>query len=77
MADDAKAERFVIVVEAIPGDVPAVIRLRRLLKTMLRGFGLRCVSVVQARETDSATAPPAQEIGASPADRDSGGPRRR
>ena len=72
MADGTQPERFTIVVEAVPADVPAVIRLRRLLKAMLRGYGLRCVSVTTARETDSRTAPPAREVTAPAHDRHPG-----
>lgn len=47
----ADKPRFVITVEALPLEgtdgvnVPAEVRLRRLLKAMLRGYGLRCVRV--------------------------------
>jgi hypothetical protein len=45
-------ERFALILEALPdGGVPAVVRLRRFLKAALRGYALRCVSVVEvARE---------------------------
>jgi len=34
---------FRLTVQALPQSVPAVLRLRRLLKTMLRWFGFRCL----------------------------------
>jgi hypothetical protein len=44
-----KAETYTVVVQPInaPGTAPAVVRLRRWLKSGLRGYGLRCTSVVQ------------------------------
>lgn len=44
-----KPERFTITIEAAPGPTPAIARLRRLLKALLRSFGFRCVSVQQSR----------------------------
>lgn len=43
-----KPERFIITVEAIPwkaDDRPAIYRLRALLKTLIRGYGFRCVEL--------------------------------
>ena len=34
--------KYSLVVEALPSDVPAVVRLRRLLKYALRSCRLRC-----------------------------------
>ena len=34
---------------AMPDDVPAVIRLRGLLKVALRSFGMRCVEVKEVK----------------------------
>ena len=43
------SERFTITVEAIPDrNWPAEVRLKKCLKSMLRSFGLRCVSVSPA-----------------------------
>ena len=42
--------RYVITLEPMPGDVPEVVRLRRLLKIAGRALGLRCVAVVQEPE---------------------------
>ena len=37
-------ERFALKIESVPGrDIPTVVRLRGLLKSMLRGFGFRCL----------------------------------
>jgi hypothetical protein len=40
-------ERFTVVVEALPSDVPAIIRLRRWLKLGLRSLGLKNLSVTE------------------------------
>ena len=43
-------ERFTITLEAVPRDSrPASRRLRGALKTLLRGFGLRCVTINSAQ----------------------------
>jgi hypothetical protein len=44
-----------LTVEALPGDVPAPVRLKRLLKGVLRGYGFRCL---EAREVPSGPPPP-------------------
>jgi hypothetical protein len=49
-------ERFELVIESVPHSIPAVTRLRGLLKIALRAFGLR---VVTAREINAADATPA------------------
>ena len=36
-------EKYRLTLQAIPDDVPAINRLRRALKTLLRAFGLRCL----------------------------------
>jgi hypothetical protein len=46
-------ERYLLTLEAPPGDVPAAVRLKRFLKSALRAHGLRCV---QAR-------PDAEDLG--------------
>jgi hypothetical protein len=38
-------ERYLVTLDALVDDVPAAVRLRRLLKCALRSFGFRCVSV--------------------------------
>jgi len=38
-------ERFIITLEAKPSTVPAIIRLRKLLKIAWRGLGLKCVKI--------------------------------
>jgi hypothetical protein len=45
MPDQVPRQRFWLVLEVLPGDVPAVVRLRTLLKTGLRVLGLRCLEV--------------------------------
>ena len=39
--------RYTITFEASNSTVPAIIRLRRLLKLALRAFGFRCIEVKQ------------------------------
>jgi hypothetical protein len=41
-------ERFVLTFEAAPADVPACVRIRRLLKHAGRVLQLRCVGVAEA-----------------------------
>jgi hypothetical protein len=43
---------FTIVLTDAGGSGPAIVRLRRLLKLMLRGFGLRCVRLTDATGGD-------------------------
>lgn len=40
---------------ALPGEVPGVVRLRRLLKTALRVFRLQAISVQSVPSRDAAT----------------------
>jgi hypothetical protein len=40
-----------------PSDVPAIIRLRKALKCLLRSLGLRCLRIVE-QETSATIAPP-------------------
>ena len=42
-------ERFSLLIEAGPGDVPGIVRLRALLKTMWRSYRLRVVEAQDAR----------------------------
>ena len=37
--------QYLVTLTPIDNDVPSEVRLRRLLKAMLRSYGLRCVSV--------------------------------
>lgn len=46
-----EAEKFTIVIVSERGPTPAVVRLRRLLKCLLRSFGFRCISVEKAGES--------------------------
>ncbi|MEI8383043.1 MAG: hypothetical protein WCJ09_23180 [Planctomycetota bacterium] len=48
------SERFRLLIEAGPGDVPGIVRLRALLKTMLRSYGLKCVAAKQTTATTDA-----------------------
>lgn len=43
----AERERYLIELEALADDVPAIHRLRAALKVLLRRFGLRCVRSVE------------------------------
>lgn len=46
--------RFSIELEAIPShELPAAVRLRGLLKTALRAFGLKCVYAKELTEPDA------------------------
>ena len=47
-------ERFRLLIEASPGDVPGVQRLRALLKAMLRSYGLRVIEAKETTATDDA-----------------------
>jgi hypothetical protein len=56
---------YVLRLVALPDGVPAAVRLRRALKTLLRAYRLRCVSVEEVQAPAPATisrrgkAPPA------------------
>lgn len=47
---DAGKPRFLLTLEALPDDRPALVRLRLALKRLLRTWKLRCVEVRQWRE---------------------------
>jgi hypothetical protein len=49
-------ERYTIVLQAMPSDAPAIIRLRRFLKAALRSYRFRCIGC-EALQADV----PAQE----------------
>ncbi len=41
-------QQFVILLESMPCPVPAVVRLRAVLKSLRRAYNLRCVSAIDA-----------------------------
>lgn len=45
-------ERYELVLRAEPWGTPATIRLRRLLKTALRSFGLKCVELREVNDVN-------------------------
>ncbi len=45
-------ERFLLVVEADPTSIPAVARLKQLLKSLLRRGDFRCRSILPAKENE-------------------------
>ena len=47
-------EAYTLTIRSLPHRVPAIIRLRKLLKVLLRGFGFKVVKIV---EDDHTTAP--------------------
>ena len=51
------SQRFIIEVRPLPDAVPAEVRLRRALKTLLRAFGLRCESIELAKGQGRAAGP--------------------
>jgi hypothetical protein len=55
-ARPAHRPRYVLTLEAQPDPVPAIVRLRRALKCLLRGFGLRAVVVEPADQEATANA---------------------
>jgi hypothetical protein len=55
------SERYELVLRAEPWSVPAIIRLRRLLKLALRSFGLRCVELKEL-PADDATVTTGQRV---------------
>jgi hypothetical protein len=52
--------RYRLVLEALPSEIPEAVRLRSALKTLLRAFGLRCLSHEELPED----APPPHHGGA-------------
>ena len=62
MTSNAKPERFALVLQAVPepGDVPAIIRLRRFLKAALRSYRLRCIRCEPLQDEGHAVANAAQ-----------------
>lgn len=43
---------YTLTIRAEPGHVPIPSRLKRLLKSLLRSFGFRCVALIENREPD-------------------------
>ncbi len=44
--------RYRLLIEALPSEVPVVVRLRCVLKRLLRTFGFRCVEVLEVPAGD-------------------------
>lgn len=57
----AQQPRYRLLLQAQAGPVPAVVRLRRALKCLLRSFGLKCVAVeeVWTEQADASGESPA------------------
>jgi hypothetical protein len=53
----APREKYQLTVEALPDAAPAIVRLRRVIKALLRSYGFRLLAAVQLRE-DAVTAEP-------------------
>jgi hypothetical protein len=56
--DDLAGRRFHIEVQAEPANVPTINRLRRLLKCLLRVYGMRCLGVSQVPDDAPLPEPP-------------------
>jgi len=41
--------RYHLDLEALPGNAPPEVRMRRLLKTLLRAYGMRCIAIEEIR----------------------------
>jgi hypothetical protein len=54
------SETYVVTLRPVAGwgNIPGIVRLRRLLKLALRSCGLRCVSVADAKPEAPSHAPP-------------------
>jgi hypothetical protein len=44
---------YTLVLKPLADEVPAIVRLRRALKCLLRSYGLRCLSCVESRKETS------------------------
>lgn len=44
-----RPERYVVTLEAMPSDAPAIIRLRAFLKAALRSYRLKAVKIVEGQ----------------------------
>jgi hypothetical protein len=49
LAEGASRRRFRLALEAIESEIPAHVRLKAALKSLLRRFGLRCTAVEEVR----------------------------
>ncbi len=65
MSDGAKRERWGFVFEALASEVPAANRVRSLLKTALRVYGLRNVRMLTSDECNGQPIPPVDGADAS------------
>lgn len=45
-------ERFTLLIAIEPGDTPAHVRLRHFLKTALRRWGIRCVTITPTNKDE-------------------------
>ena len=48
-------ERFIIELQAAPGGIPAIVRLRKFLKMALRSYGLKCIAIRESKPTTDKT----------------------
>lgn len=62
MSKPTTGPRYRLELRPLASDVPAAVRLRRFLKSALRGYQLRCTSVEEVIEKESERNP-AQEKG--------------
>ncbi len=46
------AEKYTLTIESTPDNVPAINRLRRLLKALIRAYGFRCLEVVEVKPAE-------------------------
>ena len=51
--------RFLVTLEALPDDVPAVVRLKKFMKAALRAYRLRCASAREVPADDGQRGPAA------------------
>ncbi len=49
----SEGETFTLTLHAVPHDVPAILRLRRLLKYALRGCAMQCVQIRAETEPET------------------------
>lgn len=66
--DDNANGDFLLQLRALPSSIPAVIRLRHVLKALLRHYRFRCVNARQlpAGQADEAEGRPVDVDGAAP-----------
>jgi len=46
-------ERYVLTIQSLPDEVPAIVRLRRVLKAVLRSHRFRCIEIRPAGDQGS------------------------